>query len=162
MGGHGYLHASEVTEILEMVAPNVTLEGDSCVMYQQTARDIFKSVGKMTKGKQVKGTYAYLQDIPNYIDTQIENKDFDNVEVLIDILKASTIYQVIDVGNNLRKKDGVSFDEKWNKNNLRDIIKTAMMHSIYITAQNCFESLETMEISPKLKEKLTMLCKIYA
>ena len=29
MGAHGYLNVSEIPEIIDMVAPNVTLEGDS-------------------------------------------------------------------------------------------------------------------------------------
>jgi acyl-CoA oxidase len=161
-GAHGYLSVSELPEIIEMVAPNVTLEGDGCVMYQQTAKDIFKSVGRLTKGKQLKGTYSYLKELPNYIDSQLENKNFDDVTVLIDILKAATIYQIIDVGNHLRKKDGLSFDEKWNKVYLKDIINTAMLHSIYISAQTCYEALQRESMSKGLKANLMILCKIYA
>lgn len=135
LGAHAYLSVSEIPEIIEMVAPNVTLEGDGCVMYQQTAKDIFKSVGRLTKGKEIKGTYSYLQELPNYIDSKLENKSFDDVTVLIDILKAATIYQIIEVGNNLRKQDELSFDVKWNKVYLKDIINTAKLHSIYISAQ---------------------------
>jgi alkylation response protein AidB-like acyl-CoA dehydrogenase len=160
-GGHGYLSVNEITEILEMISPNVTLEGDACVMYQQTAKDIFKSVGKLMTGQKVKGTYEYLQDIGDYMGAKLEDKDIHDLDTLIDILKASTIYQVIKVGNDLRVKDDIPFDTKWNKIHLSEIIKTSMLHAIYLTAAECLKGVESFGISSGLKNNILHLCKIY-
>lgn len=109
MGGHGYLNVNEVTELIDMMAPNVTLEGDGCVMYQQTAKDIFKSVGRMVKGKKIKGSYEYLMEMGEHLDATIGDKDLTDLKVLIEIIKVATIHQIIKVGNKLRKKVSGTF-----------------------------------------------------
>ena len=161
MGAHGYLNGSEMTDMIEMVGPIVTLEGDSCVMYQQTAKDIFKTVGKLLKGGTIKGTYAYLEQMSDYIETECEDLNIENTAELIDVLKAATVNQIVKVGNELRKSEKYSFDEKWNKVYLSEIIKTAKLHSIYSTAAIFLESLSSYEISPNLLKHLQVLCDIY-
>ena len=162
MGGHGYLLVSSIAELNEMAGPNSTLEGDACVMYQQTARDIFKSIGKIMSGKQLKGTYAYLNDLPNVIGSKNEQKSIFELTDLIEILKAATILQIIRVGNELRKDESISFDYKWNKLYLHDIIKTAKLHSIYSSTINCYEGVQQMKMSDKMKDTILLLWKIYA
>jgi len=102
MGGHGYLQVNEITEILEMVAPNVTLEGDGCVMHQQTARDIFKSLGKLMVGKEVSENYSYLGEFGNYMGEKLQG-DFKEIDTLIEIIKVNSIFQALKVGEDLRK-----------------------------------------------------------
>jgi len=160
MGAQGYLQVNEMPEIIEMCSPNVTLEGDGCVMHQQTARDIFKSMGKIATGKEVSASYVYLQDFSNYIDETLEG-DVKYLPNLLEILKANVIYQVMIVGEELRKDTGASFDEKWNKIHLSEIVKTSLLHAIFVTAKICLEGLDKHNFSDKLREKLELCCRIY-
>ena len=160
MGAHGQMQINEISEMVEMCSPNVTLEGDGCVMHQQTAKDIFKSMGKITSGKEVSETYSYLQDFPDYIDAKLED-DVKDSKNLLEILKANVIYQVLLLGEELRKESDASFDERWNKLHLNEIVKTSLLHAIYVTAKCCLEGIEANNFSPKLKEKIVLCSKIY-
>ena len=171
MGGHGYLSASAVTELIEMASPNSTLEGnfiflksigDIAVMYQQTARDIFKSVGRVMSGKTITGTFAYINDLPNIIGSQFEKESITELSDFIEILKATALLQIVRVGNELRKDESISFDTKWNKLYLHEIIKTSKLHSIYTSAVNWFEGLKQKKMSDKLRQAMLLLWKIYA
>lgn len=79
-GAHGYLDASNLPHIIEIWSPNVTLEGDGYVLYQQTTKDIFKKLGKIMKGKEITGTFEYLNDIMNFTDEPVKMKFHKNVE----------------------------------------------------------------------------------
>ena len=131
-------------------------------MYQQTARDIFKSVGRIMSGKTITGTFSYLNDLPNYIDSKFEKEEASELSDFIEILKATTILQIIRVGNELRKDESISFDTRWNKLYLYEIIKTSKLHSIYISAVNCYEGLHEKKMSEKLRHAIELICKIYA
>ena len=41
-GAHGYSNYSNLPNVIEIWSPNVTLEGDTMVMYQQTAKGFIK------------------------------------------------------------------------------------------------------------------------
>lgn len=51
-GAHAYLMTSGVTFWIEAWSPNVTLEGDTYVMYQQTARKLVKVVADVQGGEE--------------------------------------------------------------------------------------------------------------
>ena len=114
------------------------------------------------KGKQLKGTYAYLNDLSDVMNSRYEKSTITELTDLIEVLKANTILQIIRVGNELRKDETISFDMKWNKLYLHDIIKTAKLHSIYSSAMNWYEGIQQTKMSNKLKETLILLWKIYA
>ena len=50
-GGHGFSYLSGVCGWIEAWSPNVTLEGDGYVLYQQTTRKLVKMMNGSKKGK---------------------------------------------------------------------------------------------------------------
>jgi len=65
-GANGLSMFSNFPQIIEFWSPNVTLEGDAMVMYQQTGKAIFKVLKKVHRGDKIFGTFAYLQEINNF------------------------------------------------------------------------------------------------
>ena len=53
MGGHGYHSSANIPGWIEAWSANVTLEGDTFVLYQQTARKLIKILNGVLKGKTV-------------------------------------------------------------------------------------------------------------
>ncbi|CAI2386617.1 unnamed protein product [Moneuplotes crassus] len=161
MGGHGYLQVNGITELLESVSPNVTLEGDGCVMHQQTARDIFKNFQKafMDDGPLLEG-YSYLKDSFEYMDKKITG-DIKDLSTLMEILKANAFIQAAKVAEKLGKSTEESFDSKWNKTHLSEIVKTSLLHAIYTSAVNCYEGLNLYGFSPKLRGVMEICLRLY-
>jgi len=50
-GGHAYSNFSSIGSWIEAWSPNVTLEGDGYVLYQQTTRKLLKILNGSMKGK---------------------------------------------------------------------------------------------------------------
>ncbi|KAF8889606.1 acyl-CoA dehydrogenase/oxidase C-terminal [Infundibulicybe gibba] len=60
-GGHGYSVLSGLPEIVSVVTPMATLEGENYVMYQQTARYLVKCVDALRRGASIDSPMAYLE-----------------------------------------------------------------------------------------------------
>ena len=159
-GAHGYLQYAGFAFFQDTLSPNVTLEGDGYVLYQQTARDIFKHLSKLAKGDLIEGEYEYLNEIGFISDIKHEEDTF-TFENLLQIVKVSALNRIMNVGNLLRSKDGLSFDEKWNKKYLYDIVNCAKKHAVFISAKIFLDKLETVPISKGLRENLEILYQIY-
>ena len=52
-GGHGFLLSANIPSWIEGWSPNVTLEGDGYVLFQQTSRKLVKKLKAVAKGKSV-------------------------------------------------------------------------------------------------------------
>jgi len=156
-GAHGYLDASNLTNQIEIWSPNVTLEGDGYVLSQQTTKDIFKRLAKLMKGEEITGRFSYLNDFLNIIQDPPKIKFTRSVETMLEIIKYSLIHQIMVTGSNLRKKNNMSLDEKWNKAYLMDIIHTAWLNAIYISCSIFYEQIQTAELSDGLYNTLLRL-----
>lgn len=115
-GASGYLNQSNIPYAIEYWSPNVTLEGDTMVMYQQAARQIFKSFKTVAKGKEVTGLLSYLNDFPKVAEGKLGFElDPTNDEHLNELIKINTIYHISRAAEKLVKDDGLTYDQKWNK-----------------------------------------------
>ena len=90
--------------MIEIWSPNVTLEGDGFVLYQQTTKDILKQLAQMLKSKQPSGVYSYLNDILEFTQEPPKLKFEFNIKSLIDIIKASLLTQIVKTGELLKEK----------------------------------------------------------
>lgn len=122
-GAHGYWNQGGYDFLFDAKSAHVTLEGDSVVMFQQTARDIFKHYAKITSGKKAKRDFAYLNDFKSIIGKKLRNVDVDDIETLLSILKASALFQIIRTSKELKRKDKIPYKTKWSKTHLIDIVK---------------------------------------
>lgn len=160
-GAHGYSDFGNIANQIEIWAPNVTLEGDEYVLYQQTTKDIFKRLTKMFKGEQPVGAYSYLNDFLDFMQEPPKIKYTRSVDSLVEILKVSLLHQIMTTGNKLKAKDGKSFDEKWNKVYLMDVVKTARLNAIYMIATLFKDQIQALELSTGLYNTLERLLKIF-
>ena len=147
--------------MMEIWSPNVTLEGDGFVLYQQTTKDILKRLAQMLKGKQPSGVYSYLNDILEFTQEPPKLKFEFNIKSLIDIIKASLLTQIVKTGELLQQKNGASMDHKWNKIYLLEVVNTARLNAIYITAKTFYDELIKAGLSDGLTNSLLSLCKIF-
>lgn len=68
-GGAGFSRFSSIPAVIDVVSSYVTLEGDSVVMYLQTARALLKSGRKvMTQGKNLNKMIEYISDLKILIE----------------------------------------------------------------------------------------------
>lgn len=122
-GAHGYWNKAGFDFMLDIKSAHVTLEGDSVVMFQQTARDIFKHLSKMNNGKLAKRDFEYLNDIGSVKDKSLDSPDVTDVDVLLQILKASALLQIQKTSENLEADESIAYHTKWTKLYLIDIVK---------------------------------------
>ena len=79
-GGQGYSNLSGLPEIVSLVTPQCTWEGDNMVMYQQTARFLMDSL-RTVEGRKLHPSLAYIVD-PAYSSTLPAVKRAANVSTL--------------------------------------------------------------------------------
>lgn len=148
--------------MFDIKSAHVTLEGDSVVMFQQTARDIFKHLARVISGRPAKRDFRYLNDINTIVGEKLANTDVTDIEVLLNIIKASLLYQIIKTSKALKHNENISYQTKWNKLYLLDIVKCSKLHSVYQTALINYEEIMVSNLSEGLQSNLMTLCKIYA
>lgn len=159
-GGHGFSNYSGLPNLIEVAAPNVTLEGDNTVMMQQTARHLIKSCAKILQGKQLQGSLSYINDMLTFDSKKIKKFSPEDMDQLESILKAHALYHIARVGKYLQL-DQSSFEDKWNKQFQVDIVKVAHAHAVYVTASSFVEAVKQREMSDALRKHLTCLCQIH-
>jgi hypothetical protein len=146
--------------LIELWSPNVTLEGDAMVMYQQTGKSIFKLLKKVYRGDQIFGTFAYLQDIKNF-EKELVISEVYEIESLLNVIKIAALYQIKRVDEILKSDTTNAWSANWNKKYQIEIVKAVKLHTIYTTASIFAHELKSATVSPSLKDKLLILCKIY-
>ena len=144
-GAHGYLNYSNLPNIIEVWSPNVTLEGDTMVMYQQTAKSFVKNFRLVEEYDQkLEGIYAFLNDYKNYVGHTNTSTDFTSKDTLLEVLKAATILSIHKVCSLLPDMDEeVDYDSKWNKTYQLEIIDAARLNAIYLVSTMFNDELES-------------------
>lgn len=160
-GGLGFSQYSGIPNLIEIGAPNVTLEGENSVMYQQTARTLLKSTASILRGKQLTGSFAYINDIMAFHGRKLKKFDPEHMDQLLSILQAHSLYNISRVGKYMQSDQSIGFEEKWNKHYQADLVKVAHAHAVYLTASSFVNALKERKISDSLKKHLTVLCKIH-
>jgi acyl-CoA oxidase len=160
-GGHGYSDYAGITNLLDIAAPNVTLEGDNHVMYQQTARGLLKAVAKIMQGKKLEGSFSYINELMHFEGSKLSKFNPDNLEHLESILKAHALYQIARTAKLLQMDREGTFEDKWNKKYQADAVKMSNAHAVYMTADSFLTALKTLKLSDGLKKHMTTLCKIH-
>lgn len=162
-GAHGYSNYSNIPNIIEIWSPNVTLEGDTMVMYQQTAKGFIKIFRLIQQyDKKAKGIYAYLNDYKDYIDAHEHSLEFRESHDLLRLYRAATILCIYKVTNMLPELDDeINFDINWNKTHQIDIISASRLNAHYLVVSMFDEELRSRELSKPLKSVLEKLLKLY-
>lgn len=131
------------------------------VMYQQTGKTIFKLLKKIENGEKIFGTFEYLEEIKN-LNNELKSDDVFNINFLTDVIKRSALYQILYTNELLSKDPTEKWSDKWNKKYQAEIVKSVKLHAIFTTATIFCQEVLSLNISQALKQKLVILCKIYA
>jgi len=161
-GGHGYHSLANIPGWLEAWSPNVTLEGDGFVLYQQTARKLFKILKAVQKGKTVnKILYPYMEQVDKVVGLKEVSKEITCAYKLSEVLRVALSHQLLQIAQSLETHTEHSFDAKWNKIHQIDIAKVARLHGIYLTSISFIQSIEKFKTDKKTIAVMTDLCKVF-
>jgi hypothetical protein len=143
-GAAGFSAYAGIGVVIDALSAYVTLEGDSVVMYLQTARSLLKGGRKvLTQEKQLNKMVEYIADLKVLLEQKGNFKcmvksldEFRDEKLILEILKWNAL---IRIGKCLQlfadpKNKEYSVWEKFNEKFQIDLIKMAQTHSYYMTA----------------------------
>lgn len=157
------MYYSNIPNIIELWSPNVTLEGDTMVMYQQTAKTFVKNFRLVQEyDKKLTGIYSFLNDYKQVVGQKSEITDFKNNDQLLKLFEAATLLSIHEVCELLPDMDDeVNYDIKWNKHYQLEIITAARLNAIQLVASMFKTELETRDLSQNLKHVLDKCLQLY-
>lgn len=133
-GAAGFSQYSALPGLIDTISSYVTLEGDSAVMYLQTARSLLKNGSKVisSQGKSVNKMIEYIGDLTlllkGPIKSQASSQEFFKDEMnLLEILKFNALIRIgkcLQLFADPKYKD-FSMWEKFNERFQIDLIKMA-------------------------------------
>jgi acyl-CoA oxidase len=93
-GGAGFLLASGIASIWIDGSPNVTIDGVSVLMYQQSSRYLLKQLKKREKGEQLKNVFSYLNNAETLLGSKCPEsiKEFLSLPNLTHTLKVRAAF----------------------------------------------------------------------
>jgi hypothetical protein len=154
-GAAGFSQYSGIGGIIDALSPYVTLEGDSVVMYLQTARSLLKSARKViSTGKPLNKMVEYIGDLKILIEQKDNFKcmaksldEFRDEKLMLDLIKWNAL---IRIGRGLQlfadpKYKDFSLWEKFNEKFQIDLIKMAQSHSYFMTAFYFYNGVNNLE-----------------
>lgn len=142
---------------IEVSSSKFSLKGKSYVYLQQTTKYIFKKLSKAMLGSEVTGIFSYLQEFLSFVQNPPKIRLHKTVDSLLDIIKASLLMQIKSTGNSLKKQNGLTLDEKWNITYQLEILKTAKLNAVYLTAKMFFDQVERCKLSDQLYKCMVKL-----
>mmetsp|Transcript_17828 Transcript_17828/g.17547 ORF Transcript_17828/g.17547 Transcript_17828/m.17547 type:complete len:485 (-) Transcript_17828:28-1482(-) len=160
-GAHGYLNYSNIPNIIELWSPNVTLEGDSIVMYLQTAKGFIKTFRLIQNyGKKIKGIYKYMNDYKEYEGASDHESEFKTCSSLLKLLQISTVLSVKKCSDLLPEiDDEISYDVAWSKTYSIELITAATLNAHWLVASMFADELKSLKLSKNLVKVMNkMLC----
>jgi len=101
-GAAGFSSYAGFNSVLDAVSAYVTLEGDSVVMYLQTARSLLKNGQKvLSQGKPLNKMVEYIGDLKVLVEQRGNFKclakcldDFRDEKFLLDLLKWNALFRI--------------------------------------------------------------------
>ena len=161
-GGHGYSSFTGFGNFLEGWSPNVTLEGDGFVLYQQTTKKLIKMVEMVQDGKKINtALYPYIHQLAEVGSAKEMEKDIREPQKLLDIIRVALSYQLLDLIKKLKSNEDIPYDVKWNKAHQVEIAKIAMMHALYMSSKAFIDGIQTLSMKKDTVDALWILCKFF-
>lgn len=174
-GGHGFLRSSAMPDIVAIVTPSITYEGEFQPILQQTARFLFRALYQIkTKGEKATGNADYLNLIPSLLDCDKRgDKSYqlklDNASQLLDSKIQFDIYShkaarlVERCSDRLESelRNGTPWPAAWNniQPDLLQVVK-AHVYRIFLAAFN--RVIDKMAESSQERKVLTRLRNLFA
>ncbi|OWF34664.1 peroxisomal acyl-coenzyme A oxidase 1-like [Mizuhopecten yessoensis] len=162
-GGHGYLRASGLSDMVCEAFPLATVEGENTVLYLQVARYLLKQIAKALTGQQTTGTTEYLtMNEASYICPLQKPVDCRNPDFLCEVYKKRAYRMVLKVAQALQR-DMESGKEQavYMNNNLQPLVRMATAHCYYLAMRSYIEGLASLQVSPPARKILDKLCCLF-
>ncbi|KAF8572729.1 acyl-CoA oxidase [Ramaria rubella] len=168
-GGHGFSSLSGLPEIVSLVTPMATLEGENFVMFQQTARYLVKCAAAIRNGRPVDAPMSYLVDGYQQMLSsgssrcQAEGSDFLKLEVQLCIFKHRAVRLTFECEEALREaqaQEGVSPSQAWNAH-MMDLIMAARAHAQLFVLQSFGTKIALVD-DGAIRKVLNHLCNVFA
>mmetsp|Transcript_2308 Transcript_2308/g.2187 ORF Transcript_2308/g.2187 Transcript_2308/m.2187 type:complete len:147 (+) Transcript_2308:753-1193(+) len=142
---------------VEIAPPKLNIKGSGYIYFQDTTKYIFKKLSKIMIGSEITGFFSYLQEFLQFIENPPKIRFRETVESLLDIIKASLLFQIKETGNLLKKDSPYSMDEKWNKVYFIEVNKTAKLNAVYLTSKIFYDQIQELDVSDGLYFSLMRL-----
>ena len=162
MGAHGYLMVSAIPSWIQIWSPNVTLEGDAYVLYQQTTKKLVKIASMIKDGESFENElYPYMKELFQNRHPIDSSSDIESSDTLLDILKTSLLISLEQLSESLDQNEDIPHDTKWNKMYQLDISNVSKLHAVYMLANVFVQGVNTIEATENVKFALAMLSKLF-
>ncbi|XP_069100899.1 peroxisomal acyl-coenzyme A oxidase 1-like [Argopecten irradians] len=162
-GGHGYLRAAGLSDMVCGATPLATVEGDNTVLYLQVARYLLKQIAKALTGQQTTGITQYLSmNEGSYVCPLQRPADCRNVEFLCEIYKKRAYRLVLKVAQALQQdmESGKEQAVYMNKN-LQPLVRMATAHCYYVAMRSYVDGLTSVQLSAPARKILDKLCCLF-
>ncbi|GAA95696.1 uncharacterized protein L969DRAFT_615706 [Mixia osmundae IAM 14324] len=166
-GGHGFSLAGGLASQYADYLPQLTWEGDSWLLPQQTARYLFKTFRQIWEDRDVEmpptnEAAIYIKHYLSHVDAKAPIRfsgDFRNLQMWISAFGHRAAYQI---GITVRKRDVER--RSWNAI-LVDINRCSVAHSQYLLVKNFADAIahdEKLQSNPALHAIMTTCFELYA
>ncbi|KAK6176957.1 hypothetical protein SNE40_015158 [Patella caerulea] len=161
-GGHGYLWYAGIGEAVSSGASIITAEGENTVLYQQTARYLMKQVALNVSGQTLDGFTSYLNNDDNYVNPIQSSEHCHDLQILNDIYQNMANRIIKKTAHRLHAdmSSGLEQHIAWNKNMIQ-LVRSAQVHSHMSIVKAFITSVQSLVLSPVLKQVLHRLCVFY-
>lgn len=162
-GGHGYMESANFVSIYGIAAASCTYEGETTVLWLQTARYLLKAWGALLKGEKLSRSVSYLK----YGYREEEFKGFThNQSSVIRVLQFTASKLVKSAYETLErtKEDTNSYEVAKNLTGLK-LVKAAELHTAAFLAEITFRqikrNLNSLGSSQEMKKILNEMLDIF-
>jgi acyl-CoA oxidase len=158
-GGHGYLAMSGLPDLVATTTVLATLEGENCVMYQQTARFLVKCVHG---GADIDATVAYLQDSadPELLRPAVDILDSEEQLRIFRHRAMRLVKEYAQAFSASQTRDGLNPAQAWNTH-MMGFISAAHAHVEYTVLRSFVEAVHQLDTGPT-RLVLQRLCGLFA
>ncbi|XP_077990002.1 peroxisomal acyl-coenzyme A oxidase 1-like [Glandiceps talaboti] len=162
-GGHGYSEVSALPSLYTLVAVTITGEGESTVMYLQTARYLVKCAAKVAMGTKLPPFTSYLEVKEQGKCPAKTPSDLLKFEVLINAYQNRACGLVNEAAQKLQSEitKGTPQHVAWNNSHLL-LIKAAEAHCHFVVMKSFIDFTMTTPMEQPIRDVLTKLCQLYA
>ncbi|XP_060076882.1 peroxisomal acyl-coenzyme A oxidase 1-like [Ylistrum balloti] len=162
-GGHGYLRASGISDMVCGATPLATVEGENTVLYLQVARYLVKQIAKALTGQRTTGTTEYMNmNETSYICPLQKPGDCRNVDFLCELYQKRAYRTVLKVAQALQRDMESGKEEAvYMNNNLQPLVRMATAHCYYVAMRNFVDGLASVQVSPPARKVLDKLCCLF-
>mmetsp|Transcript_15565 Transcript_15565/g.39061 ORF Transcript_15565/g.39061 Transcript_15565/m.39061 type:complete len:584 (+) Transcript_15565:459-2210(+) len=164
-GGHGYLMASGLPELLQVYVQNCTVEGDNYMLPQQVMRILLKELEGTRSGRPPSGGCSYFARASSLLGSVCSahtGEELRSCAALLHAYEHRAVRLVFHVAQCLQDavEEGKPAATAWNET-LVEIGRASRAHSMLIALKAFADALESNVIVPKNRKVLSLMFSLF-